>query len=563
MNLFALAKVLLIGVAVLAGAESYAARISGFDSIAALAAYLVLFAGLLACVLLTAWIQHGLTRWILAALIGTSFALCDAYFEVMGEALTYANFIVLLRTYHFAGDAISQFGSSMQLSLLKGALLIVGIALPPGRQWFRSQFLPCASSFIAVLMLAGMLYARGGYGATGLHGSYVLPAYATLYAYELLTDEVGERKDVEIARAMDHVSHDIVFIIDESIRADYLDINSDYGVRSGLTDVPADWTVLNYGVAAAITNCSFNTNITLRYGGTRDDYVRINGTGPSIFQYAKHAGFRTVYIDGQLTRGGRQNGMDDDELRFIDSFVQFDGVPVRDRDKRIAETLVELINDDERDFILVNKVGAHFPVHDKYPAEFEIFTPALERGRYENVSHTGSREGFTGTAADWVLYRNSYRNTLAWSVGAFFDTLFAGVRNERAVILYTADHGQELHEDGNPGVQTHCRQDTATMEEGAVPLVVLLGSKAAHFDLPRALPDNFNRASHYNIFSTLLLMLGYEKQAATEAYGPSLADETKDPMTFNIRFDSRLGAKPEWRKIDVERLSRPPKGEGH
>jgi glucan phosphoethanolaminetransferase (alkaline phosphatase superfamily) len=562
-NVFALAKVSLICIAISAGRPSYAARISGVDSLVPLTAYMLLFAGLLACVLLTAWIRHGFTRWALASLIGASFAFCDAYFKAMGEALTYTNFLVLLHTYQFAGDAFAQFGSYIQISALKGALLTVGIGLPPKRQVFRTQLLPCSASFIAVIVLSGMLYLRGGYGASGLHGSYVIPAYGALYAYEWLTNEIGERKGVEIARSTLDARHDIVFLIDESIRADYLDINSDYGVRSGLTETPAGWTVLNYGVAAAITNCSFYTNITLRYGGTRDDYIRINGTGPSIFQYAKHAGWRTVYIDGQLTGGSLQNGMDADELQFIDSFVQFDGVSVRERDMRIAETLVDLINDDVWDFVLVNKVGAHFPVHDKYPDELRLYTPTLERGRFEDVAHTGRRDGFSGTAADWERYRNSYRNTLVWSVGRFFDTLFAGIESDRAVILYTSDHGQELHENGSPGLHTHCRQEAASMEEGAVPLVVMIGPGAARFGLPDAHHGNYNRASHYNIFPTLLLMLGYDRQASTDFYGPSLADATEDPMTFNVRFDLRLGAEPKWRRIDVEQLARPPAGEGH
>ena len=95
MTVFALAKVSLICLAIFAGIETYAAHISRFNSIYSLTAYLLLFTGLLACVLLTAWVQHGFTRWTLAALIGSSFAFCDAHITVMGEPLTYANFIVL------------------------------------------------------------------------------------------------------------------------------------------------------------------------------------------------------------------------------------------------------------------------------------------------------------------------------------------------------------------------------------------------------------------------------------------------------------------------------------
>src|SRR3546814_9750893 len=57
--------------------------------------------------------------------------------------------------------------------------------------------------------------------------------------------------------------------------------------------------IYNYGLAASVTNCSVGSNVTLRYGGTRKDYQRINGTQPSIWAYARKAGLRTVYIDSQ------------------------------------------------------------------------------------------------------------------------------------------------------------------------------------------------------------------------------------------------------------------------
>src|SRR5690606_1038432 len=143
--------------------------------------------------LLSAWILHGFTRWTLAGLIARSFALSAASFNAMGAALTYTNLLGLLQTYQFAGGAFAQFGSYIQISALKGALLAVGIGLPPKHRVFRTQLLPCSASLIAVIVLSGILYLRGGYGASGLHGSYVVPAYGALYAYEWLTNEVGER----------------------------------------------------------------------------------------------------------------------------------------------------------------------------------------------------------------------------------------------------------------------------------------------------------------------------------------------------------------------------------
>jgi hypothetical protein len=43
--------------------------------------------------------------------------------------------------------------------------------------------------------------------------------------------------------------------------------------------------------------------------------MRINSTLPSIWQYAKHAGLHTVYIDAQRTGGNLQNLMTDTEKK--------------------------------------------------------------------------------------------------------------------------------------------------------------------------------------------------------------------------------------------------------
>ncbi len=59
---------------------------------------------------------------------------------------------------------------------------------------------------------------------------------------------------------------------------------------------------------------------------------------------------------------------------------------------------------------------------------------------------------------------------------------------------------------------------------------------------------NRNRTSHFNIYPTLLLAIGYERKAVLESYGPSLFDPTADPLTFISQFD-RFGRSPRWTRI--------------
>src|SRR3546814_9182586 len=105
------------------------------------------------------------------------------------------------------------------------------------------------------------------------------------------------------------------------------------------------------------------------------------------------------------------------------------------------------------------------------------YRPALPRGRTAAVTEMQLPENLVTGAESWRRYRNSYRNTLLWTVGGFFDRLFAGGVPAGPLIVYTSDHGQTLHERGDAGTMTHCSPAPAP-EEGAVPPVVIGGDDA-------------------------------------------------------------------------------------
>jgi glucan phosphoethanolaminetransferase (alkaline phosphatase superfamily) len=233
---------------------------------------------------------------------------------------------------------------------------------------------------------------------------------------------------------------------------------------------------------------------------------------------------------------------------------------VRDRDMAAAAKLIELLDDHQAELVVINKVGAHFPVHDKYPDDFMSYRPALPRGQYQEVADTGSRDGFDGQKDDWLLYRNAYQNTLLWNVGEFFKRVFQQADLSRAVLIYTSDHGQDLHERGNPGLNTHCGGDPMP-EEGLVPLVVIQGRQFNSLDWRGAWARNTDRSSHYNIFPTLLQLMGYDPVGVESVYGRSLSQPTEDEFTFNYRFNARLGAKPAWKHIDLDHIVTPSAGQ--
>lgn len=549
-------KELLIFLYIFKSYDYYLERLSWLGMSASALVYIGLFVVLLIALLLTAYIRQSLVRCIIALLFFTSAVFFDVYTRVTADYLSYSAFVSMVYSGGFIQEAFYQYQSIILSALASGLLLLVGIALKP--KW--SLPLPgaalVAAPVLGVALLSGILFLRSGEGARGLPIMYTPLAYSSLFAYETAHDTVGPRQAVSLTRHAEPVSHDIVLIIDESITGNYLDLNTEHGVRSNLMQPHPGVEIYNYGYAASIASCSADTNITLRYGGTRSDYLRINSTLPSIWQYAKKAGLSTVYIDAQRTGGNLQNLMTQTEKQDIDQFIQFDDTRVRDRDMAAAQQLIEHLNDGKPQLIVINKVGAHFPVHDKYPDDFMVYRPALPRGKYDDVTDTGSRDGFSGQLDDWTLYRNAYKNTLRWNVGEFFSRVLAKADLSNAVMIYTSDHGQDLHERGNPGLNTHCGGDSVP-EEGLVPLVVIQGAGLKTLDWPAALAGNKDRSSHYNIFPTLLQLMGYDLAGIKPVYGMPLSQPTQDDFTFNTRFNARLGEKPHFKHIDLSEVVTP------
>jgi glucan phosphoethanolaminetransferase (alkaline phosphatase superfamily) len=220
-------------------------------------------------------------------------------------------------------------------------------------------------------------------------------------------------------------------------------------------------------------------------------------------------------------------------------------VKVVDRDIRIAELISARTKNSIPEFIYVNKVGAHFPVHDKFPDSFMRYTPVLARGTFESVTDMGVRPSDVA----WERYNNSYRNTLLWNVGEFFRIVLGSADLDHAFLLYTSDHGEDFG-DKQSTFKLHCSTEPSPIE-GLVPLVIITGLPDWSEKSREWAARNFNHSSHYNIFPTMLAVLGYSDPKILSTYGPSLFEDTQDPMTFNYRYYARFGQPPQWKQVAI------------
>jgi glucan phosphoethanolaminetransferase (alkaline phosphatase superfamily) len=503
-----------------------------------------------------AFTHQPLVRWFWAIVFAACASFQTSFEFIMEDELSYDSFLNMWQSRGFIGDAFGQHGASLFFGFIHSVIVLLAVGLkPPVIKPLWQKYIGLVP-VIAIIAISSVFYARGGNGGKGLPGFIVTPSYFTILTVDTLMNPSKPRQTVTLKRTAAKPQADIVLIIDESISGQYLDINGQGGVYSGLGKPRDGFGIHNFGLASSITHCSMGTNLTLRFGGTQKDYARINAEGPSIWSYAKTAGLSTVYIDAQRTDGAYQNGMTDEERASIDQFIQFEGVAVVDRDQAAASKLATFLNDGQAQFILVNKMGAHFPVTTKYPEGRTRYRPVGPRGEFGDQAEAVARDVFKPDPKRWQLYRNAYRNALEWNVGAFFDRLLSEAKPSDAVILYTSDHGQDLHERGNPGSATHC-EPHPTIEQGLVPLVVIDNGNPQN-PWSKAAKRTQNASNHYRIFPTLLDMMGYDPAGIIKTYGLGLDKASPEPLRFNALFNARLGAEPHFVPIPLDRVVRPP-----
>jgi glucan phosphoethanolaminetransferase (alkaline phosphatase superfamily) len=254
---------------------------------------------------------------------------------------------------------------------------------------------------------------------------------------------------------------------------------------------------------------------------------------PSIFQYARLAGYRTVFIEGQIPGGNLQDYMTRYDLIDIDEFFYMDRIMPCENfgDCFPAQKIAEVLKQEKPSFIMVVKAGAHVPYQKNYPEKNRVFAPDL-----------GSSESMT----DRPRTLNSYYNAIRWSVDDFFANLIPMIQDKDAMVVYTSDHGQNILENGSN--VTHCSKDNAPPAEGIVPLFMYGTNAEAGKSFKDNLSAKAGHATHYDIFPSLLWLMGYDQRQVFDKYGASLRDPELKPQLFyaGSLFDRK---EPSWNSI--------------
>jgi hypothetical protein len=387
------------------------------------------------------------------------------------------------------GNVVGEFARPL---ILAGAQTVLAVALFVAARmalrrgaWTWSGRLATASG-IVVLIAPSVLGALSGMPVTAAERNYY-----TLALEVLMAEPPPPRAPVDLVPDTRRAPRHIVWLVDESIA--YRQFHEILAPRlAGIEHV-------DFGMAASLGHCSAPSNLALRSG------VDVRNAGPamdlrrtpSIWSYARKAGYRTVLIDGQ-TSGAPQNLLFPPERALIDEVIAAAGS--FDTDRRIAGRINRQLRGERRTFTYAVLRGVHFQYRDHYPAGL--------------------------IPADSPTLRH-YQTALEYSKRGFFERLLAGVDRRDVAIVYTSDHGQNL----SPGAVPHC-SPAPVPAELHVPLVAFL---------PDALAERYTaapRAGHAasQIFPATLIWMGYDPAAVQRQYDNDLV---KLPASY-VRFDRNV-----------------------
>lgn len=507
---------------------------------------LLVFTGIwaisLIALIIAAFLPRFMMRLLWAIPIAASTFMGTLALEVMQLHLTFYDVVLYWAERSNVGNAVSLYAHWFLIAGAKTLVGVVAILLPPGFLLPRASKLVLAP-ITPIVAIVALLLLEGGRGTKAFPEQFSSIAMVSTLAIVSPFAAESKRMPMTMTPKDPGLARHIFLVVDESVRGDFLDLNEPRGATPYLNSQRD--RIANFGYAVAANNCSLFSNLVMRYGARPPDVAAGARSNPSIWLYAKAAGYKTVYLDAQQVVGRLQGGMTLVERGQVDQFEQFSDLPRTERDFVMAKRLLELAADPEPSFVYVNKQGAHFPYIENYPEGIEPFQPTLQGG---------------AMGEDRELLVNSYKNSIHWNVDGFFRELLASDLDDVAVV-YTSDHGQNLLD---RGVMLHCNPSDPHEFEALVPLLAMSGDDSLQRRFEDGAGFNENLSSHFNVFPTILQLLGFDPAEVRAAFGPSLLEPiTGDDVIRAFTYGSIAGPsnmKVKWKALpdDLTTLIRDP-----
>jgi lipid A ethanolaminephosphotransferase len=505
-----------------------------------LAFFLAIWGLSLAALLIVAFHQRLWVRAFWAAVIASATGVGFAYQKASGTEFGIFDAVSLWSARHEAGRAMEFYGSELALLALVAFAGLLVLTTPPTtrlaavQRWLsRLAWTPA----LPIALIAAIIVIKEGGGSQALPTQFAPVSVGLVSAATMSSSAAPERRAIGWTPGRRQTRH-VVMLVDESVRADYIDWTPGNPFTPELARLRPQF--VDFGPAASAGNCSHYANALLRFAAARQQIGGGVLSNPTLWQYAKRAGYRTVFIDAQSAfnrnPGKLQNFMTAEEAADIDRLVTMPAeTPAPELDDRLLDIIVQELKSEQPVFIYANKNGAHFPYDASYPKTERLFRPAMSEAQAEKAAKQARI--------------NSYRNAVRWSVDRFFARLFDEAPLNGAVVLYTSDHGQAF----DPDRLSHCTVEDPDPREALVPLFVTASDPALRQRFVAGAQTSRGHASHFSLAPTLMELFGYAKGDIASAYGPSLFERNAERPAFTTGdifglFSNRV----RWHPIDLD-----------
>ena len=476
-------------------------------------------------------------------LIGWAFELC--ILDLIGVVSTQGLFWIFWQEWAMAPEAFDGYAPHIIRNCAFVGILCIALCAAPSRRFSVSGIFALLPGVSGALVAGVIIYTKGGTDifpipfGTFSNAAIVLasawnsprPVEKLAFWDPALLRDVVSNAPAKLEGTVHPIFNKIVVIMDESVRGDYLSLND--AADNTTPFLKAADNLINFGVAISGGNCSLISRTMFRFGMRQSDLPngwREGLNRPTMWQFAHSAGYSTVHIDASF-----KNQLSPLEKTLIDSNITIFENPGYLRDQKLVGRLLGALKEDGPTFIYVEKYGVHFPYSTKHPPDFRAFPTPEEReaSRYQNTiigSVNAFLRSFLPARYDRASFAD-YPNAILWSVDEFFRKLLPAVDLSKTLIIYTSDHGQSLV----PGHFTHC-STTASVSpsEAYVPLFATTLVPEFKRRLEQGAARGFGRFSHFEVFPTLLLAMGYDAGWVNRSYGPSLLDSPSPDRKFMI-----------------------------
>lgn len=463
-----------------------------------------------------------------ASIIALLVALPGKWWRAAGLAAVFAAHYAEYANHHFTGAFITpdelmlaransarEFAAAAILYLWLPAIAFV-LLLAPVYLYLLAQFPPRRSVRRALIAL-GIL------GAVALEAAYIdhrhtdVDSQFSLVALAATNVHLGLEPLREFRYAVPARSpapaptkntpaFDVIYVLGESIRADHLSAMG-YTRRTS----PHLDSLLRVLPSVAFNNvisdgdCT-NRSVPLLMAEPTSPLKYDAARRPTIFAYAKRAGFITAFVSAQP---GTVNTFVDSLLDTVDTYDgrRRRGEPVFADDEQLLPVARRLLHGSRKTFLVIQPYAAHWPYVERYreSPHARRFVPDLPT----------SASAFDDQHRAAIV--NSYDNALTY-FDDFLDSL-AHLATRPALFIITSDHAESLGDDGRWG---HC---SASAQQLRVPLIfiatdssvakaVQFANLAARASLP---------VSQANLLPTLLDVFGFDATRLQYSYQKSLA----------------------------------------